>query len=363
MPGLIRGETSDCENPKLDLFTTVDGVAVDMTSVEYQIFEKINDPSAPTQVHPASGRQAVNLAACPSGDRVSTGRYVAHIEIPQGWMIGTHEIRWFFRLNPASPEQTFVEEFEVLATPSASSAETYITVADVRAEGLDDPPTDGDVQAAILLWQELVDRATRQWFRPIELELNVDGNDSDTLFFGVPIISIEEIRINGASEALDPAYYRVYNGNRYPKDQQNPRIKLIDQWDSHRDIYTAPDRYSRRRFRRGAQNQYIKGVFGYVDNNGQPPALIKRALTKLVIEKLTRPIVENPALQPPPIVRGIVTEEWTDGHRVRTSRAGGDLKVRAPGLAGITDDPEILRILQLYRAPIGVATPAGPSYD
>lgn len=366
MPALGRGQSSSCTNPVLDIFTKVNGVLVDVSVLEFQIFEKVTDPNSPIQVYPTivGTRQSVTIADCPAGGRVSTGRFVADYTVPLTELVGTHEIRWYFKLTPADVEQQFFEEFEVLASASATVDDTYIAVSDVREAGLNsDPPSDSAIQTSICLWQEFIDRATRQWFRPIELELYVDGTDSDALHFGVPIISISEVRINGESDALDAARYKVYNANRYPADKQNPRIKLIDEYESQRDIYTAPNRYGRSIFRKGRQNQYIKGVFGNVDENGSAPALIKHALLKLVVEKLSRPVVpgSNGDLTPP-ILQGIVLEEWTDGHKIKYSQSGSTTLPRPPGLTGITNDQEILDILRLYRAPIGLATPAHPSW-
>lgn len=242
----------------------------------------------------------------------------------------------------------------------------YITVDDVRALGLTDVTMfpDASVLATIRTWQAFIERACRQWFYPLELEMNLDGTDSDAIHFGVPVISISEVRLNGDTVALDPRYYRVYSSLNNPLDRQNPRLKLIEQRSSNYDIFTAPLRDGKLRFRYGRQNQYIKGVFGYIEADGGPPELIKRALAKLVVEKLGKPLFVADGAEPPtapPLLTGIVTEEWTDGHKIKYATSGGDLLPRKPGLAGITDDQEILNILKLYKAPIGVATPNNPS--
>lgn len=242
---------------------------------------------------------------------------------------------------------------------------TYITIADIRALGITIPmASDATVQAAIDTWQQFIERVCRQWFYPLELVLSLDGTDSDAIHFGVPAISISELRLNGDSVALNPSYYRVYSNNSaYPADRQNPRIKLIDS--GQRGIYTAPMKDGRLQFRFGRQNQYIKGMFGYVEADGSTPLLIKRALTKLVVEKLSTPVFVDPMNPPvvqPPLVTGVILEEWTDGHKIKYAQAGGELNPRAPGLAGITNDPEVLGILRLYKAPIGVATANNPSF-
>ena len=62
---------------------------------------------------------------------------------------------------------------------------TYIVLSDIRAAGL--PSTvadDSAVNAAVLLWQDVIDRFTRQWFEPRAVDFKTDGTDSDTLHFG-----------------------------------------------------------------------------------------------------------------------------------------------------------------------------------
>jgi hypothetical protein len=290
---------------------------------------------------------------------------VAEYTVPTNALIGTWEIRWFTRYLPTSPEQFFAEEFEVLSEASISAGDMYISVADVRAAGLStDPPDDATIFSAILVWQQVLERVTRQWFRPIATELYLDGTDSDTLHLPVPIISLETLRINNLDTALDPKHYRVYSGRLLPDDRKNPKISLIDNFGYERDIYTAPDRTRRSRFHKGRQNQYLKGVFGYVEADGSTPALIKRAMLKLVISDLLRPLVPGTGggITPPPITATIVREEVTDGHSIKFDTVGGDLKPRAPGLSGLINDPEVQMIVKLYKAPIGMATPPNPTW-
>jgi len=368
MPALTRGEVSDCSSPKLDVFMRDGtGVPVNVAELSFQIFEKVTTPGTPIQVFPAAAgtRQVVNLNACPAGDRVNTGRYVAVWTAPLNAVIGTWEVRWFTRLTAGSPEQTFAEEFEVLSSATLGAGDTYISVSDVRASGLNqNPPDDGTIQSAICLWQQVLERVTRQWFRPIATSFYLDGTDSDALHLPVPIISVDELRINDDNTALDPGRYRVYNSIILPDDRKNPRIKLVDSFGYQRDIYTAPDRTRRSRFHKGRQNQFISGVFGYVEADGSTPEMIRRALLKLVIKALATPLVPGTGtgLIPPPLTSGVVSEEWTDGHKIKYQISGGELKPRAPGLSGLIDDPEVQMIVKLYKSPIGMATPANPTW-
>jgi hypothetical protein len=343
------------------------GVPVNVSEVSFQIFEKISTPGTPIQTFPlpAGTRESVDLNACPTGDRVDTGRYVAVYTVPLDALIGTWEIRWFTKLTPGSPEQTFAEEFEVLSSATAGAGDTYISVADVRAEGLNaDPPSDATIQTSICVWQQILERCCRQWFRPIATEFLLDGTDSDTLHLSIPIISIDEIRLNDSETVLEEQWYRVYDGNLYPDDRKNPRIKLRGADGYHRDIYTSPNRYQRARFHKGRQNQFIKGTFGYVEPDGSTPEAIKRALMILVLKDVRDPLVPDPAstLTPPSLISGIVQEEWTDGHSIVYQPSGGPLKSRRPGLSGLIDDPAVQRIITLYKGPVGMATPANPTW-
>jgi hypothetical protein len=242
----------------------------------------------------------------------------------------------------------------------------YITVADIRAAGLTDTVAypDAAVDAAILLWQEVLDRMCRQWFEPRDITMKLDGTDSDTLHLGVPVIELASLRINDNIDALDPTYYRVYSSVGYPDDRRNPRIVLRTLSDVS-DIYSAPIESHRLRFRKGRQNQELVGSFGFVEADGSTPLPIKRALTKLVIEKLVNPIPvpsSGPGVPPPPVVAGALLEEWTDGHRVKYADVFKFTENRPSPYMGITQDQEILTIVRLYRAPLAIATPAHPSY-
>lgn len=96
---------------------------------------------------------------------------------------------------------------------------------------------------------------------------------------------------------------------------------------------------------------------------GGVPPLISRALLKLVIEKLTNPVYPNPAspVTPAPPILGTLIEETTDGHKKKWASTA-KMGERKFGLSGITDDPEILDIVKMFKRPIGVAVPSGWSY-
>lgn len=336
------------------------GVAVDLTTATLTFLAKLNvgddDSAALITLAIGSGIVVTNPTA---GDATLT-ILAAQTEVD------TSQALLYYSLVLDEGSGPEVVSDGTLAFTNDPSSRFYIQLSDVRALGLDSVTfPDAVVTASIKLWQQFIERATRQWFYPLPLDLVLDGTDSDAIHFGVPCISISSLYINNSDTVLDPTYYAVYNNLTYPADRQNPRVKLIDTMEGWRDIFTAPTRDGRLRFRKGRQNQHITGVFGYVEADGSPPEMIKRALLKLVVEKLTNPIYVAPGALPPGAMgsaRGPITAEWTDTHKLSYAQAGGTVLAKAPGLNGITDDQEILTIIKLYKAPLGVATPANPSY-
>lgn len=248
-------------------------------------------------------------------------------------------------------------------------APLYIDVAAVRAYGLNDPPySDAMITAAIQLAQRYVERATRQWFWSKPCVFVLDGVDADTLFFPIPIISVDELRINNMDDPLDPYYYKVYNGiDGGADDRSNPRISLIDVRSGETDIYTAPMIDGKLMFWKGRQNQYVAGNFGYVEADGSVPPEIQRAVLLLAIQFLTNPPYidpANPPGPPPPPTLGPILEEGTDGHYIKYAQAGGNTRAKAPSAwAGITSNPEVLTIFKMFRAPIFLGAPATPRYN
>ena len=351
----------------LNWYTTVNGILTDMHEMAFKILD-ITGGLPGTQIFPAVEGNYEDVTAAPG--RFTTGSYYAYDNGNlQGWTpsaganLGTWKICWRWKRTSSSPYQEDAEEFEMLSASAGSTVDTYCSLADIRSHGITvDMADDDTVRAYLQLWQAVLDRACRQWFTPQALTLRLDGNDSYTMHFGIPIIAIDYIKINNDTNELDANLYHVYNSRTYPDDRRNPRISLVQSWE-YRDIYSHPDTATLK-FRRGARNQEVKGTFGFTEADGTVPLPIKRALCKLVIEKLAAPLVVDPTATLPtiPPVLGPLIEEETDDHRMKWGAVGGGTVQRKPGLSGITRDPEILDIIKLYKAPLGVATPAAWSY-
>lgn len=209
--------------------------------------------------------------------------------------------------------------------------------------------SDADFPEVLELWSRVIDRACGQWFEPREVTARFDGNARDEIHLDVPIIAITSLRINGSTTDLDAADFYAYSSRSIPDDRQDPRVAL------EADV-----------FERGRKNQVLVGVFGFVDGPDDAeiaelvtPAPIRRAVLKLMREKLQEELeAKGEADEDKFVGQGPVIEEVTDSH----SRKWGNpfLKATRPGtLAGITSDPEINRIVMLYRRPMIVGIIGG----
>lgn len=235
----------------------------------------------------------------------------------------------------------------------------YITAAFLRPAPYNLPASefpDTIVESQLTVWQEILERACRQWFEERAAVIKLDGTGSDALHFSVPIIVCNSLTINKGEDVLDVELYEVYNNRTgYPDDRRNPRIKLAR--GSGRDIFAGS--FGPRQFDKGRRNQTIDGTWGFTEADGSTPEAIKHALALTVIDQLTNQAIEPPGGigVTPAIPTGHLLEEETDDHRMKWEQAGGATKARAGGLAPLFT-AEVQRIITLYKSPIGMAAPA-----
>lgn len=205
----------------------------------------------------------------------------------------------------------------------------YITIQEIRDEGIPiEDYSDARVTEMIIKSADYVDLMTGRWFEDLEKTLIKDGTGNKLITLDVPIISISSIEIGDWSttpEAIDVSTYKVYN--RKPEDDQNPHIKFYN------------------KVKKGVQNVNIIGHFGYVDEDGNTPVLIKRVMKKLTIGSL--PLLSSDESEEQTQNMKLIAER-TDGHSYELSDLLSD--------GSVTGDPEIDDIIQRFRRPVRVGS-------
>lgn len=354
MASLAREESSGCSNPILDVFTQVNGRIVDVYEIAYQIFD-VSDAAkraTPVQVFPLTPgeRQIVNQAMCgDGGSKIETGHYVASWTPSSSESLGTHRIRWTFKLTSVSPETQYEEEFEVIPAVSGYSSSGYCLISDLREEGITaDMASDDRLAAKIEEVSAWIEEVTGRFYEPRPLSITVDGHGGKRLMLDMPIVGVSSIYVD--DELIDPSLYVVYNRHlsqrmTRPDDRDDPAIQLKKESDLFG--FGIPT------FKEGFQNIRIEGVFGYTEPDGSPsgrtPRLI-RALTKHLVVRWY-PKLGDDEERFDVINRWRVAEEKTRDQSVRFAvprPRGGDLV--------FTGDTEIDALIALYIRPISLGS-------
>lgn len=353
MVALARGGQSSAASPTLDAWiATPDGFLAAPATLAFTIHDISTDElrASPVQVHPGSGRQAVNLTT----DLVSTGRYAAAWSVPAEESIGAHEIRWYATLEAGGTEYVWREEFDVLAGVVGLGQSGYALVSDLRAEGLlESEASDARLQILIDKASKLIDRWTGQHFEPRYAELELYTNGTPSLRPGNPIIGLESVIYDGESTAIPQADLRVFNrhlrGLAQPDDRVIPRVQFAD----------ACARWPRRALVR------VAGIFGYTEPDGSftgaTPPLVRQATTLLVLRDAPRRVADAEssfeALNRYRIMSERTREQSYTLGPVGGARSGGSGNGGAAGGAtGPSGDPEIDEILALYMMPPAIGS-------
>jgi hypothetical protein len=235
---------------------------------------------------------------------------------------------------------TLVESAQL--TPFRGYA-TYITVADIRSEGISTSElSDSRALTLILGWQKWLEKACGQFFTNKELTVDFDGDGSRLLQLPLPIITCSALYINDDfTNAIDTSEYVVYN-SRGPvnDDRRNPRIKLKRIASIYSSIYSLSGGSSC--FAMGDRNVRVIGTWGYTESDDTTPEPVKRALMILVLA--AKELLGDDDLDQLKV--GRVIEEVTDRHRI--SYADLYDRMQAWNPTGFT---EVDLVLRMYRAP------------
>lgn len=145
----------------------------------------------------------------------------------------------------------------------------------------------------ILDAMQFIDDQTGQFFNKRSGTFQIEGENSPTMFFPVPIIEITSLVINSTDTELfegEDKDFFAFKGRRQPTDdRRNPRIKL-NVGRGRDSIFTGS--ISNRVFAKHSLTT-IEGAFGFLEADGTTPRPIKKATKILVIQQLNKPIATS----------------------------------------------------------------------
>jgi len=354
MPSIARGQ--ECTTSILNWFIAVNGVKTDAFEVGCQIWD-ISGGMPGTVVWPVPGddSQWEDESAAPG--KFGVGSYYPYDNtLGAGWKpglaepLGDHRIKWRWKISAAAPYQEGMEDFTVLIQSGGSTSDEYVTVQEIRDEGVPDPPegpTNDEILAMIQLYSEIINRFTRCFFNSRQMTLLLDGSGHETLHLPFPLLTVSGLEVNldidGVGSVLVASDYVAYNRDLVD-DKRNPRIQLRSEVGS---IFTARAGI----FTAGFQNQKLSGTFGWLES-GATPAAIKRAAKILVIKNLGKLATgeEGPDDWGGGIAvrRNGVLEEKADRHSIKFA----DIYSKSGGALGqdlmLINDPTALALIRPY---------------
>lgn len=201
----------------------------------------------------------------------------------------------------------------------------YITLQDMRNEGVKDPPfSDAWVTERIRLASSLFEIATGRYFERRDSQtFLLDGSGSKVLRFVIPPVAtdaITSVTLDGT--LVDSSEYQVIIPYSPAANIHARLVRLAGCW------------------RRGSENIAIVGSFGVVDEAGQTPYLVKDAIKRIATLEMPQ-IGDADARRS----REIIEEEHRD-YRYKLS----DQVTRS----GSFGDRDIDRIVATFK-PIGIA--------
>jgi hypothetical protein len=358
-----------CALPILEVFTVVSGFVVDCETVEYEIFDAAGLQTNTSQ--PA--RDSIDVADCPTGDRLGTGRYAVRHLVPADEPLGAHTIKFYWKLLTADTvEHTTTVRFEVLLPGVIEDpiAPYYVSIAKMREEGVTAADaSDARLLDRIGLASRMVEGWTKRHFEPRWLDLFVDGRGGKKILLDHPIIYVGEVAAgaspqDGDESLLDPESYRVYNrhisrGLMSPDDRNNPKVEFVA---GRGDIFataafissdTSAHGHDHLKFPRGAMNMRVSGVFGYTDPNGtlygRTPRALEHATALLVMRELYKLTAVDKREDAQKRWRLLSETTRDQSYKLSPIAGSGGAHVAAAGY--LSGDPAIDNILIQYLRP------------
>lgn len=189
----------------------------------------------------------------------------------------------------------------------------YLDIWELRESGLSEQKVpDGWAQSLIEQASSLIDEWTGWHFDARYKSIKLDGNGRTELDLPLPIVSLASVKVDGNPVPVHEIV--VYSDG---EDRFDPRIYLRWGWP------------------KGRRNVEIAGEWGFVEEDGSPPAAIRQACKLLVFWLLKSPDE-----------RRMVSQESAEGAQV--------IYQQDRRFSGFSGNPEIDNLLIRYRRPLVV---------
>ena len=243
-------------------------------------------------------------------------------------------------------ESAFIIEFPTGSTIKLSKAEALNPIVNGPAKVLHSekiPKAKGEsiIQTAM----DFFDLKTGQFFNKRTGVFEIEGNNSSTMLFGVPIIEVTKLLINGTDieliEGADEDFF-AFKGRLKPADnRRNPRIKL-NIAEGTDDLFRRA--FFGREFQRGTITE-ITGSFGFLEPDGSTPTNVKKAILMLASIEINTPVTSS-----------IVGGGAGPLKRVRVDLHEKEFfEIKSATTAGSrSGNPEVDRIIMEYKRPMGI---------
>lgn len=195
----------------------------------------------------------------------------------------------------------------------------YISVQDLRNEGVTDPPfADETVADRITLAQRTIENITRCFYEKREdFEVVLNGNGHNCLWLPIPPVSITAITSVTVNDTVLNADEYVVVMPQFPDGRMNPRLRKVSgSWP------------------KGEGNITIVGDFGYVEPDGSTPPEVIDLCKRIAVWNM--PAIGDAESQK----ANLIIEESIKNYRYRLS------EVASRGFFG---DPRIDNVLANLR--------------
>lgn len=187
-----------------------------------------------------------------------------------------------------------------------------------------------------------IDEHTGQFFNKRAALVSLEGNNTPTMWFPVPIVDISKLRINSTTSELKEGEdfdFIAFKGRAEPQDdRRNPRIKL-SVGRGRDSIFVGS--VTSRIFSINTLTE-ITGNFGFLEPDGSTPPLIRKAVSILSAKEINAPSASSTSLTQGPLKRTKVDLHEKEFFEQKAATIRGSL----------TGIPEVDQIIAKFRTPI-----------